>query len=187
MLNASTHVRISYHILLPFRFENNLERKVLKRAVVIARGKSFGPEDLAFNGKIDSVRWDGRDGFVDDKVFNRNGLMRMMHCNKMDKKNWLEPIDFLSEDFFGFAYNADEDHIFATWPVDRRGQLDKSLLTGDKSMTYPFLPRNKLQDRYEPVVLPLTGGARPTHVCRMIDQGLGPKKVIELNGMWKPY
>ena len=99
VLDASTSMRISFHVLLPFRFENDLERKVFERAVAAARGNSPNHEDFAFNGEVGGVRWTGRNGFLDESVFNINSLMRMVHCNKMNKLNWLKPINFLSEGF----------------------------------------------------------------------------------------
>ena len=58
-LDASTTARILYHVLLPFRFENDLEFKVFKRAISAARGNCHNIYDLIFNGKHEGVQWRG--------------------------------------------------------------------------------------------------------------------------------
>ena len=60
VVDASTPVIISFHVLLPFRFANDEERKSFKLAISAAKNDCFSPEDLAWAGEQLTVK-DGAD------------------------------------------------------------------------------------------------------------------------------
>ena len=130
---CSPGIKISFHVLLPWRFENLEQRKQFKTLIERERNqiKAALPVQLSEGASTD-IPFPERFGFYkgcpDETVYGKNQTFRMLLCNKRRKSNHLQPIDKIG----GLSFHP--------WPPGQERQFYASLLTGHESMMLPKLP-----------------------------------------------
>ena len=130
---CSPGIKISFHVLLPWRFPDLESRKQFGRLILHEQNqiKAALPVQLK-DGTSTTIPFSERFGFYkgcpDSNVYNLNQTFRMLLCNKRGKSNHLQTINTLV------------DLSFRSWPPGEERQFEASLLTGYEILNLPELP-----------------------------------------------
>ena len=133
---CSPGIKISFHVLLPWRFPDLESRKQFGRLIIQEQKQISAtlPVQLKKKGISTTIPFSERFGLYkgcpDSNVYNLNQTFRMLVCNKRGKSNHLQPINTLA------------DLSFRSWPPREERQFKASLLTGygESFLNLPELP-----------------------------------------------
>ena len=129
---ACTDKKMSFHILLLFKFKDLESRRQFKTC--LDNAKSVLKNDGSLMYRIIKIT-----SSIDVAIYTKNRVFRLMGNCKEGQINLLKPIDELRDYSTKQPSNEVAMLIFAKWPEDERERFNLGMLTSVKSLDYPTL------------------------------------------------